>query len=281
MTLQSASIRAYPLAVVAAPLAVLLLPVMLFAFEPTLDWRLRLGVILAFGLAAVLIVLLFVRRHRLSTLLLRTETSLRQMQEVTNDLRMTATTGEETIRDAGTLLHSRPFMEEVLGRELMRASRAHEALTLMLFHLEGLENADPRVADRTLRAVGLTLQKRARSFDVVCRFDRQVLGLLLPGLSEQEVGRRCHDLVTAGEESRAQLRSSPTDPVAIAAGMAVHGRHDPPEDSLALFRRAMVSLYQSRTRLASAAAVPAVASRPELGADPGMTVSSVRSPVRL
>jgi len=281
MTFQSASIRAHPLATVAAPLAVLLFSVMLVALEGTLDWRLRLVLILAIVLAAALIGLLFVRRHRLSTLLLRTETSLRQMQEVTNDLRMAGATGEETIRDAGTLLHSRPFMEEVLTRELSRASREHECLTLMLFHLEGLEHADPRVADRTLRAVGLMLQKRARSFDTVCRFDRQVLGLLLPGLSEQEAGRRCHDLVSAAEESRAQHRSGPTDPVAIAVGVAVHGRHDPPEDALALVRRALVSLYQSRTRTGSPTAEPAVASPPAPRADPGGTVPGVRSPVRL
>jgi diguanylate cyclase (GGDEF)-like protein len=203
------------------------------------------AVTLVAGLVMVGLAVLAARRRRTEAALAETERALRQIQQATTELRL-HDAGDALIRDPDTLLFSRQLLDESLDRELRRAAREKAPVTLLLLHVGGVEEASDPLLNEVLRSAGLVLQQHVRAFDIVCRYERHVLGILMPGLSERQATRRARELLDAVEKAAAISARPATLRVVASAGLATRRPLDPPTTAQAVLRQAHLALYQSR-----------------------------------
>jgi diguanylate cyclase (GGDEF)-like protein len=202
---------------------------------------------LAVGVALTLVAVVAVRRSRVQSALLHTEATLRHLQETTSEIRLERPDARSPIRDPDSLLFSKEFFDELLDREMGRATREKFPLTILMIQVAWLEQAPDSVVSAFLRAAGTALKRRVRSFDIICRYERQVLAILMPGLSERQADGRAEELLAMVKETRvADLPEEFEGQLHASAGVATHRPDDPPASSESLLRRAFLSLYESR-----------------------------------
>lgn len=144
--------------------------------------------------------------------------------------------------DALTGVANRRVFEQSLAREMARAERHGEPVTLVMIdvdHFKSFNDAHGhQEGDNVLRAVGDALHEASREFDIVARYGGEEFAVILPACSAKE------SLVVAE-----RLRKSISDikapaPVTASAGVATFPNHA--ADSAALIRSADEALYESK-----------------------------------
>jgi diguanylate cyclase (GGDEF)-like protein len=133
--------------------------------------------------------------------------------------------------DPLTRLPNHIGFQSVLGRELARAKRTGQSLAVSLVDVEGLgEQAalhGSAEGDRVLRLVADTLEHGVRSYDCVCRLDRDRFALVLPGMTAESAA------TLVGRLSGGLGRWSPGDEqVTVAGGVAAFPEHAATNDEL-------------------------------------------------
>ena len=97
---------------------------------------------------------------------------------------------EQAIREALTGLYNRRFLEETFSREITRARRESEPLSLIfvdLDHFKAVNDSYGHAAgDEVLQAISQFLVQSARASDMVCRYGGEELLVICPGM---EIGR--------------------------------------------------------------------------------------------
>ncbi len=115
---------------------------------------------------------------------------------------------EQATRDALTGLHNRRYLEEWLGRELIRAGRAGHPVSLImsdLDHFKAVNDACGHLAgDEELRVFGDLMKRHARESDICCRYGGEEFLLVLPGMPEENAIERAELL-------RRELATTPVD----------------------------------------------------------------------
>ncbi len=145
----------------------------------------------------------------------------------------------------GTYLRGPGHVE--LKREMARARRTREPLTLAFLDVDGLKVVnDSRghdAGDRLLRDVAAALREQTREYDVIVRHGGDEFLCALPGMSLEEASARM-DLIH---------RSSPLGPTgwSVSAGLALLHEDDTLES---LISRADAALYSRRARTTAPAA---------------------------
>jgi diguanylate cyclase (GGDEF)-like protein len=93
---------------------------------------------------------------------------------------------EQAIRDPLTGLYNRRFLEEMLPRELIRARRDGQPLSLIFVDLDHFKLVNDQyghaAGDQVLRAVSQYLAGAARASDVVCRYGGEEIVVVCPGM---------------------------------------------------------------------------------------------------
>lgn len=101
-----------------------------------------------------------------------------------------------------------------LTREMARARRKENHLSVVVFDVDVAESADARkTADDPVESVGQALAQVIRGYDLAIRWSRQELLVVLPGVGETDASRvaeRVRDAVAAGSGTR----------IAVANGVA-------------------------------------------------------------
>jgi diguanylate cyclase (GGDEF)-like protein/PAS domain S-box-containing protein len=107
---------------------------------------------------------------------------------------------EQAIHDPLTGLFNRRYLEETLGRELARAERLEQPVSLIMGDLDYFKTVNDRyghlAGDEVLRVFGHLLQHNARESDIFCRYGGEEFLLVLPGLSIENAGERAEQLRT-------------------------------------------------------------------------------------
>ena len=115
---------------------------------------------------------------------------------------------QQATRDALTGLHNRRYLEEWLGRELIRAARAGHPVSLImsdLDHFKAVNDACGHLAgDEELRVFGDLMKRHARESDICCRYGGEEFLLVLPGMPEEKAIERAELL-------RRELATTPVD----------------------------------------------------------------------
>jgi diguanylate cyclase (GGDEF)-like protein len=101
---------------------------------------------------------------------------------------------EQAIRDSLTGLYNRRFLEESLARELAKAQRAQNPLSVAVIDLDHFKRVNDahghRAGDRLLIAVGDLLRSYIRGGDVACRYGGEEFVVVMPGASLEVAAER-------------------------------------------------------------------------------------------
>jgi len=152
-----------------------------------------------------------------------------------------------SVRDPLTGLYNRRYMEETFDREIQRAIRKQQQLSVIMADVDGFKEINDTVGhvlgDKVLIKVSALLMKNVRASDVACRFGGDEFCLILPdctleeGIRRAETLRRVIERLGDGAEDR-------IDRVTLSLGVAAM-----PESGVtreALLAAADSALYSSK-----------------------------------
>jgi diguanylate cyclase (GGDEF)-like protein len=109
-----------------------------------------------------------------------------------------------SVRDPLTGLYNRRYMEETFDREIQRAIRKQQPLSVIMADIDGFKNINDTVGhvlgDKALVKVSAFLMKSIRASDVACRFGGDEFCLILPDCTLDEGIKRANALRCAIEE---------------------------------------------------------------------------------
>ena len=105
------------------------------------------------------------------------------------NLKLRQTLKNQSIRDPLTGLFNRRYLEESLQRELVRAERSEQPLSIILLDVDHFKRFNDtqghEAGDIVLREVGQFLQGMIRGSDIGCRYGREEFLLMLPEASAE------------------------------------------------------------------------------------------------
>ncbi|HEV2757584.1 MAG TPA: sensor domain-containing diguanylate cyclase [Actinomycetota bacterium] len=144
--------------------------------------------------------------------------------------------------DGLTGIANRRFFEAALDKEIARAKRSGEQLTLVMLDIDHFKQLNDthghQVGDQILQEVGNVLGEACREFDVPARYGGEEFAVLLPGCSTQE------SFSAAGRLRRLISEMEGAVPVTASAGVATFPLHA--TDAAALVKAADEALYESK-----------------------------------
>ena len=120
---------------------------------------------------------------------------------ITYDVGLVATDREEARTDPLTGVYNRRFLEEFLARELTRARRSLQPLSVLLLDLDGFKAFNDRhghlEGDRTLALVADSLRNAVRATDIVARYGGDEFVVVLPNTTGEAARRVARELAHA------------------------------------------------------------------------------------
>jgi diguanylate cyclase (GGDEF)-like protein len=176
------------------------------------------------------------------------------------NLNLRETLQEQSIRDPLTGLHNRRYLEDSLIRELARAKRKTQPLSIILLDIDHFKRVNDTfghgAGDMVLRRLGLVLQAYVRESDIACRVGGEEFSVLLPEGPLQIATQRAEDIRKAVNELTLEHEEKDLGTVTVSAGVATFPDHGTTAD--ALIRAADQVLYDAkhkgRNRVVSASA---------------------------
>lgn len=154
----------------------------------------------------------------------------------------------QSTRDALTGLHNRRYLEEILQRELRRASRAQQNLGLMMIDLDHFKKFNDAfghdAGDAVLREAALCLSKGIRAEDFVCRYGGEEFVIVLPTANLEAIRARAESLRQKMREMSIVHQGKAMGMITISVGAAVFPQHgSTPQQLLAA---ADAALYEAK-----------------------------------
>jgi diguanylate cyclase (GGDEF)-like protein len=164
--------------------------------------------------------------------------------------------------DGLTAIANRRTFEATLEREIARAGRHNEPVSLVMVdidHFKALNDSfGHQVGDEVLRNVAAALACECREFDLAARYGGEEFALVLPGCTSEES-------VVIAERFRRVVSVAPSiAPITASAGVATYPDHA--RDAGELVRVADEALYESKR----AGRDRVTAARPRLGRARGL-----------
>jgi diguanylate cyclase (GGDEF)-like protein/PAS domain S-box-containing protein len=172
----------------------------------------------------------------------------------------------QSVRDPLTGLYNRRYLEEVLEREVRRASRAAQSLGVLMIDLDHFKTFNDTyghdAGDAVLRETGASLTKGIRAEDFVCRFGGEEFVVILPTADLEASRARGERLRSKMRELTIMYQGKSLGIVTISVGVASFPQHgtSPKE----LMAAADAALYEAKrggrdqVAVASAAAIEEV-----------------------
>jgi diguanylate cyclase (GGDEF)-like protein len=155
---------------------------------------------------------------------------------------------EQALRDSLTGLYNRRYLEETIGRELARAQRNHESLSLLMIdldHFKALNDEHGHAAgDQVLRWFGDLVRTKLRPGDIACRYGGEEFVLILPGAPLHGGLARADDLRIAFHHLVPAASGNQYGDVTLSVGVAAFP--DDARTASELRRKADAALYVAK-----------------------------------
>jgi diguanylate cyclase (GGDEF)-like protein len=188
------------------------------------------------------------------------------------NLRLHESLQHQSIRDPLTGLFNRRYMEESFEREIRRATRAQQPVTVLMLDLDQFKLFNDTyghgAGDRLLQEVGHVLQTSSRGEDIACRYGGEEFTLILPGLSLSQAKAYANVVRERISHVRVEYRRERLAPVTVSVGIAVFPAHGHTAD--AVLAAADTALYRSkhagRNRVCTSEGDASAATMPRAGA---------------
>jgi diguanylate cyclase (GGDEF)-like protein len=153
---------------------------------------------------------------------------------------------EQAERDGMTGLFNRRYFDDVLAREISRAERGNDRLTLAIFDIDYFKSFNDtfghEAGDEVIRTVARQLLGFVRSYDVACRIGGEELAVLMPDAAIVDACQRLDRLRERIATQRTQHHGVELPAITVSVGVAdLEGG-----EATDLLRRADVALYASK-----------------------------------
>jgi diguanylate cyclase (GGDEF)-like protein len=154
----------------------------------------------------------------------------------------------DAMHDPLTGLYNRRYMEEMFQREVLRARRSHQPISLILIDLDNFKQVNDSLGhaagDALLRALGNFLRLHIRGADIACRFGGDEFMLALPGASLQSAVQRAEALRRGCRDLKMERFGELPDDFSLSLGVATYPQHG--QNREALFDSADRALYTAK-----------------------------------
>lgn len=164
------------------------------------------------------------------------------------NLRLRETLHMQSIRDALTGLYNRRYLDDILPREIARAERNGQTLSLLLFDVDHFKTFNDvhghEAGDVVLKSVADVVQGNIRESDIACRHGGEEFVIILPDTPLQAAQARAESLRDQVARMQTLLNGSELGVITISVGVAafpLHGNSDS-----ALIKAADQAMYQAK-----------------------------------
>lgn len=151
---------------------------------------------------------------------------------------------QQSIRDPLTGLFNRRYMEEMLNREVNRATRELHPLGIIMLDVDHFKRFNDTfghgTGDKLLRDVGRFLQSHVRGEDIACRYGGEEFILIMPNADLETVQKRAQQICI---EAR-NIKVEGTNTITLSLGVAVYPQHGRTIDTV--IQSADAALYQAK-----------------------------------
>ena len=173
-------------------------------------------------------------------------------------LKSAALLREQSVRDHLTGVFNRRYMEETLERELLRASRKHQSLGIIMLDVDHFKRFNDTyghaAGDAILRELGSLLLKHVRGEDIPSRYGGDEFIIVLPDASRVVTRKRAELICESAKQFHFQFEGQTLGTVTLSLGVVVFPEHG--STSAAILKAADDALYRAkhegRSRLVAA-----------------------------
>jgi diguanylate cyclase (GGDEF)-like protein len=152
------------------------------------------------------------------------------------------------VRDALTGLYNRRYLEEVMEREVRRASRAAQSLGVLIIDLDYFKKFNDTyghdAGDAVLREIAVSLTKGVRAEDFVCRFGGEEFVVILPTADLAAARARAERLRAKTRDLTILHQGRSMGMITISVGVAAFPEHG--ESPKELLAAADAALYEAK-----------------------------------
>lgn len=133
---------------------------------------------------------------------------------------------ELSIRDHLTGLFNRRYLEEMLEREIVRATRAQRPVSIIILDVDNFKQINDTLGhaagDIVLRELGKFISSQVRQSDIACRYGGDEFVLILPDTSRDTTKERAEKLRKEVKNIFREYKDPPVPvPISISLGVAV------------------------------------------------------------
>ncbi|MHB1390329.1 MAG: sensor domain-containing diguanylate cyclase [Thermoleophilia bacterium] len=180
----------------------------------------------------------------------------RQLGLVLDNIRVLKLAERSSLLDNLTGLYSHRYFFEVLKREVALGKRYGSGLSLIMFHIDGLQELNNHLGhangDSVLREIAMILRPVVRDVDILARYSGRDFALLLPDIQVGDDSGPVDAVRVAGrirEGIVGQVFGRPEwagEPLSISIGVADYPAHA--ADSASLLEKVDLALREARDR---------------------------------
>ncbi|MGH9691315.1 MAG: sensor domain-containing diguanylate cyclase [Candidatus Acidiferrales bacterium] len=154
----------------------------------------------------------------------------------------------QSIRDPLTGLFNRRYMEESLERELRRAARNGQCVSLLMLDIDRFKQFNDtfghQSGDTLLRALGDFLSQRTRGQDVACRYGGEEFAIILAGASVDAASTRAKLLREELEQLIVEHGGQVMGKITVSIGVSGFPNHGATSEELV--HAADLALYRAK-----------------------------------
>lgn len=154
---------------------------------------------------------------------------------------------EQSLRDPLTGLFNRRYLEESLGRELIRAQRRSTSLSLIMGDLDHFKNVNDTyghpAGDEVLKVFGELIMNCSRGSDIYCRYGGEEFLLVCPDMPGEKAYERAEQLRMALSSTPIKAAGTVIN-ITASFGIASYPQHGDTDN--ALISAADNALYEAK-----------------------------------
>lgn len=164
------------------------------------------------------------------------------------NLRLRNELRQQAIRDPITKLFNRRYMEETLVREVSRAERNNQPLSIIMIDIDHFKEFNDsfghEAGDLVLQSLAKFLSTRVRGSDVACRYGGEEFTLILPAATLELAHKRAEQIREGIQSIQVKSGGQTLGPITLSLGVAVFPNHGATGE--AILQLADAALYRAK-----------------------------------
>lgn len=145
------------------------------------------------------------------------------------NLRLRDSLVQQAIRDPLTGLYNRRYLEDTLEREMRRAKRGAQSLSILIADIDHFKRINDtyghKAGDEVLKAFGRLLSATFRTQDIPCRYGGEEFVMVLPETDLVDARRRAQELAEQVRRLRLPISGRSLNSLSTSIGVATYPEH--------------------------------------------------------